>query len=33
MTKIDVIGLGELPELGQLPKRMIAQVVRQDQRW
>ena len=30
MTSIDIIGLGELPELGQVPKRMIAQVVRQD---
>ena len=30
MTKIDIVGLGELPALGILPKRMVAQVVRQD---
>jgi crotonyl-CoA carboxylase/reductase len=30
MTAIDIVGLGELPELGQIPKRMLAQVVRQD---
>lgn len=28
MAKLDIVGLGELPELGQLPKRMLAQVVR-----
>ena len=30
MTKIDIVGLGELPDPGQFPKRMLAQVVRQD---
>jgi crotonyl-CoA carboxylase/reductase len=30
MTTPDIVGLGELPELGQVPARMLAQVVRQD---
>ena len=28
MTTLDIVGLGELPELGQVPSRMLAQVVR-----
>jgi crotonyl-CoA carboxylase/reductase len=30
MTKLDTVGIGELPELGHVPSRMFAQVVRQD---
>jgi crotonyl-CoA carboxylase/reductase len=30
MAKLDIVGIGELPPLGVVPKRMAAQVVRQD---
>jgi len=30
MTKLDIVGIGELPELGHVPTRMFAQVVRQE---
>ncbi|MGC8470956.1 MAG: crotonyl-CoA carboxylase/reductase [Acidimicrobiales bacterium] len=30
MSKVDVVPIGELPPVGVVPKRMIAQVVRQD---
>lgn len=30
MSKLDIVGVGELPPLGTIPERMLAQVVRQD---
>jgi crotonyl-CoA carboxylase/reductase len=30
MSKLDIVGIGELPPLGTLPERMLGQVVRQD---